>query len=261
MIKLLFKLSVPYNPIDAATDPLAFQDQDHWQQIHIIDDFIQYDIKTEHFVSSSIQCQICQEYLPSKEFLLYHCELRHQSYVVLESIESLITKTEENVGEKVKPIKSRKRKRKRTIPQEILFVCEHCNTGFFKESFYLLHKEKLMCKHYTRCEGLNCLPLHLINHKKQHYKCKDCLKCWGNRHDLLVHHKTDHEEKNPIYKCQDCNMEYFKESALLWHRKKLPCRYYILCEGLECLPNNNKRHYKCKGCEKCFLAGRETVRH
>ena len=285
-------------------DRLVFQEQDQWQQVHIFDYFDQYDTKMDDFVSSSIQCQICQECLPSQEFLQDHCDTRHQCFVLMEDIESLIQRTKENV-EEVIPIKSRTWKR--NIPHEILFTCELCNTGFAKESFYLVHKEKcieeqvfftqsrkrkrrnlpakpytcekcntafvkesfyllhmkrFMCKHYIRCEGSECLPLHMRNPKtNQHYKCRDCLKCWGNRPELLNHHKRDHEEKGPKYKCQNCNLEYFKESSLKWHRQKLPCRYYNLCEDRKCLPVKNKRHYKCKECGKCFIRGKQAVRH
>ena len=71
-------------------DRLVFQEQDQWQQVHIFDYFDQYDTKMDDFVSSSIQCQICQEYLPSQEFLQDHCETRHQCFVLMEDIESLI---------------------------------------------------------------------------------------------------------------------------------------------------------------------------
>ncbi|XP_043942381.1 zinc finger protein 436-like isoform X2 [Protopterus annectens] len=109
------------------------------------------------------------------------------------------------------------------------------------------HKEKkpYNCPEYNKCFGLrHNLVIHERTHVRERpYKCPECSKCFIERRALISHEMT-HTGETP-YKCSECNKCFRQRGALVIHERT----------------HTGERPYKCPECNKCFRQRGALVRH
>lgn len=178
---------------------------------------------------------------------------------------------------------------------ENIYMCKVCNHTFTKIGVYRKH----MQTHHTvqKTRHLECIECnrkfvsaaarqaHMISHRKNEFKCNDCLKTFRYEvvlaqhvyanHDgpmpysctlctekfpskiMLTKHASMHQNKR--YKCEFCRAEFpqigrLREHRILSHKELMTKKSHDPFEEAA-------RSFKCTACEKSFYSKKQLKKH